>query len=346
MSVFNEDPKLDALVRSAATKLHLKPHSGVHNNIATQSARSVCGKQLSTAGDVQGHLGFDRRYHLFVSFVPWPPVLPAFCQHFHRAFPPEAATATTHLPQVDSSVFFRFLRPEFLQRCKELNLPPLSSDAWSLWGGVGAQARLNNNDVRKATDCLLKDVIPACAMFLDEKYGTASLSCVGFRDIMHAFGVNMRHSSLVRSSVKSPAVRAVIVIDMVQRTLKNLLRNQLRLLVLHSGAGDVVRSAACDFMRTAAKDKTFWWKKLPPEVEKRFGSLALEFLPEDLMTACKPALPTIIDYILAAVGMRLAPHARSKPVGTLEPTDVDFAEPRIKHVFETEASIKQLQGAT
>jgi len=68
-----------------------------------------------------------------------------------RIFPP--AVSSQRFKRVPhGSIFFRMLRPELVKK----SLEPLSSDAFSMWQEKDQREKELNNDVRKATDMLLK----------------------------------------------------------------------------------------------------------------------------------------------------------------------------------------------
>jgi hypothetical protein len=93
--VHTDNAVLNGLMEKAAARLHLKKHT-------------VAGvAELCSAGDVEGHVGLDGRYYLL---------------DLARTFPPEAGEVAVHLPQMNQSVFFRMLRPEYLQVCAALCL--------------------------------------------------------------------------------------------------------------------------------------------------------------------------------------------------------------------------------
>lgn len=80
-----------------------------------------------------------------------------------RAFPPEHPEETPHLPARGSTIFYRLLRPELLQRRRAAGHPALSSDALSRFGGDSAAALQLNEHVRQATRFLVGDAVPALA---------------------------------------------------------------------------------------------------------------------------------------------------------------------------------------
>lgn len=123
-TVINTDPISSTLMEEFGRRMNLKAHSAGRDLIS-----SVHGP-----ADIEVHLGTDGRYYVL---------------DLARVFPPEAPTAArNHL--------FNLLRPEFVQTYSVA----LSSDAFSRMVPVNDEARLNNDDVRRATQFLLEKTIP------------------------------------------------------------------------------------------------------------------------------------------------------------------------------------------
>ena len=93
-----------------------------------------------------------------------------------RALPPEHPAEVKHLKAVGGVVFYRMLRPEFLQKLKSLTLPPLSADGLSNWG-KGEGSKGHNNNIRHATRFLIKNVIPALAQDIAQGYRSRVSKC-------------------------------------------------------------------------------------------------------------------------------------------------------------------------
>ena len=108
-----------------------------------------------------------------------------------RALPPEHPAEAKHLEPIGGVVFYRMLRPEFLQILKSLKMPPLSADALSNWG-TGAGSQMHNRNIRMATRFLTTSVIPQLAVDIKEKKDAFQQSISSF---VHKAGVNIRSSS-------------------------------------------------------------------------------------------------------------------------------------------------------
>eukprot|EP00466_Bigelowiella_natans_P018136 jgi/Bigna1/77067/fgenesh1_pg.45_\ len=138
--IHRSDEKFNKIMEEIADDLHLAGHY-----ICDQNGHP---NLLHAAGDIEGHLGKDNRYYLL---------------DLARAFPPESVWDTAHLNRPSQAVFFRMLRPEFLQYLKENGHPPLSCDALTNWGQSYTDRHEHNDRLRKATRILVEKLIPAFA---------------------------------------------------------------------------------------------------------------------------------------------------------------------------------------
>ena len=175
-TVHNDDDIIsDFLVKSA--KRH---HLAEHTVQETSGLRRV--RVLHTAGDVEGHRVVATSACV-PALVASPeaggrppdqksPEPERLLLDLARALPPEAPwlleggktvqgrRLPKHLSPVPSSIFFRQLRPEFLTRLSSCHkaaseegkegqaflVPPISSDAFSAWGGRGEEAKRHNQN--------------------------------------------------------------------------------------------------------------------------------------------------------------------------------------------------------
>jgi len=109
---------------------------------------------LHLACDVEGHLGSDGRFYLL---------------DLGRVFPPEHPEEVPFLDNsTKRSIFFRFLRPEFLLGSVSSNRPAVSCDALS-WFGEHNRKRHDGN-CREATRDLLDQVLPQLAHELKQEH--------------------------------------------------------------------------------------------------------------------------------------------------------------------------------
>ena len=167
----------------------------------------------SIISDCEGHLGFDKRFYLL---------------DLARCFPPEYPSEVTHLPVFESAIFCRLLRPELLKRLRAQGFVPLNPDALSRWGAADPSFAEQNENVRKATQTLVQNYIPQFAEWLDANGSTLAAQTMKIAVEFHRNGINIRHMGLVRSLTKTYTAKTVLLVNMVARTLKNMLRDWLR----------------------------------------------------------------------------------------------------------------------
>ena len=140
-TVHAANPAFNTVMQAAAERLHLAPHL-------------VKDRQLCAAGDVEGHVGSDGRLYLI---------------DLGRAFPPEDPNQTKGTLQSSAStMFYRQLRPELLQRCKAAGLPAVSSDSFTEWGRQ--DGAFHNRNAAAATKHLLDDALVALVKELEMQY--------------------------------------------------------------------------------------------------------------------------------------------------------------------------------
>ncbi len=306
LEVHDTDPVFRRVMQEAARALHLKAHGvGPHT--------------LYAAGDVEGHRGRDGYYYLL---------------DLARAFPPEAPVVCSHLAvraAKQNTVLFHLLRPEFLQRLKADGLPALSPDAFTGWGADDAKCKEHDEEVERASLLLMGEHLPRFARELTQ-LPLDQLEKLNLAEEVHRRGLNLRHIGVVRSLIPAPAwvenpsaearaaasARQLLLVDVVARTLKNLLRERLRHILLTEDAGSdlAFRRRVADFLNLVSGAHTrsdeFWRVAVPPEVELRFGACAL--LPLEtprLFGLVRGQLIRIVRAVLAATGLRLVPSCEA-----------------------------------
>ena len=102
-----------------------------------------------SAADLRGYQGLDGRHYLL---------------NFHRGLPPEDPSATPYIPPAERgmSIFWRFLRPEFVKRYPRA----LSADGLSAFGDARTDAWEHSSRVTTATRVLMTASIPNLAVWL------------------------------------------------------------------------------------------------------------------------------------------------------------------------------------
>ena len=151
-------------------------------------------------------------------------------------------------------VFYKLLRHELLSESTE----KFSSDCFTGWSRYDKKRTENEQKVRSLTEYLYKKTIPEFALSFEEQnfsnvnqnQNQNSNLCLGlhrtdlnsfnsvelFRVIdrldvifmMHFVGINLRHLGRVRSNIKSPIHRQLLLSHCAARAIKNVLREKLR----------------------------------------------------------------------------------------------------------------------
>lgn len=188
------DPNFDTLVEPFASHLHLKKH---------HIGRRSMG-ELYTAGDVEGHKGRDLRYYLIDTA---------------RVFPPEYIRCRgEELPRTGNVALFRLFRPEFIKYVKEKEIPALNPDIWTGWSDNNEEDRRINF---QATQYLLNRVKNDVVRMLNDMAGISVF-------VIHQQGVNMRHLPLLIQDGSKIGITDFTLKQCTIRTIKTILRNQLR----------------------------------------------------------------------------------------------------------------------
>ena len=180
-----KDPIAHEMMKKVGEQLFLKEHfveDGKNKNI------SIFGP-----ADIELHKGYEGKT--------------VYCIDVARLFPPDKGSDPR-------SIFYSFLRPEFLQWYKT----PLSSDAYSLFAGDGKER--NEEEVTRASKILREERVP----FFAQKFsGSKSLT-----KSMQKSGINCRYLGLVRSLSKDPAVQKEALMQMAYRVIAGILKRKFR----------------------------------------------------------------------------------------------------------------------
>jgi hypothetical protein len=255
--------EVDLILKEVAKTLYLATHL-------------VCGVSIHTAGDVEVHKAYNGRLYLI---------------DMARCFPPEHVLYSSKKLEekiVGSSIFFRMLRPEFLQIWKKhtVDNKELSPDACSGWGRD--QPELNAT-LYEATQFLLDNQIPILvAQIVDRIKRDDSL--IDLAMIFHKHGVNMRFLGFVVSLIPFdylkvlPSEQQVRFLklfssEILYRCLKSKLRCLLRSCKVSnsSGAKRVTASWISSTIRTLTENID-GLKSIESIVVESFGKNALSFL--------------------------------------------------------------------
>lgn len=289
VTVHDSYPPMNISMQLAALQMHLKGHL-------------VGRTKLFAAGDVEGHLGTDGRMYLL---------------DLARTSPPEASMACRYLHSSPATVFYRVLRPEFLLHIRDLHRAsdrafymPLNPDALAKWGANSPPD--DNVDVVRATELLLarvqalvRELEAQLAVLRSPRAAAAhSLPKVFVTAEFHARGIPLRHLGYARGLASNPQVREMLLLEMIRRSIKNLLRRRMR---------EVSRQGTCagavaHFVDTLTNEnhleyKSFWQITLPGDITARFGACALRE-NETLSDIFVSSKPYVMEYVQSSLGLQ------------------------------------------
>jgi hypothetical protein len=143
-----------------------------------------------------------------------------------RLFPPEAPVVEGYSSRPRKGQhLYRFLRPELIKRYHT----PLSADAYSAFQQYDPKDAELKADVKAATLHLFRDVLPKYAHNMDLMSSEPSKvrqMVVAYR--LHRAGINMRMLGRLRRLLRSQITRHTVLVEIVARTIKNMIRGNLR----------------------------------------------------------------------------------------------------------------------
>lgn len=134
---------------------------------------------------------------------------------------------------------FELLRPELVKS----NVVPLSSDALSTMAKWDPQRLLHNEELKKASRRLFKDVIPQCAAKLNAGMDSVAYAVpkeirlmedaptpapstnkraniIEVLQAIHRAGINLRLLGFVRAKVSNAALKRLLLQEMIARVIK------------------------------------------------------------------------------------------------------------------------------
>ena len=162
---------------------------------------------------------------------------------------------------------------------------PLSPDALSAFSNFDPYAVDRNREVIRATERLIKEVIPA---FAKQLAGMSPLDVcsMDFSVCFHVRGINMRHMGLVRSLIPhsnaTSAIRTSLLLQIVSRTLKNITRDYQRRWMKseqstsEQGMHMLLTEVLNLVVGSNTNSDTFWTDKVVVGIMQRFGACSLD----------------------------------------------------------------------
>jgi hypothetical protein len=225
-------PMARTLSMQLARILHLQPHP-----VYVGSTRSASTWPLALAMDVEMHVCSDGRVIILDAarlFPPTTPIVPS------PSLPGAVSTSEARMGYLTEHI-----RPELLQKAKQLGLPALSADAFSPFsqrlyslGYTNAEAMATTAHelavVRVCNELLVGRQMPALAAALDAQAaahgggagGGAGLDTEpmavgqGISRLFHEYGVNLRYRCMVATHCKQAHSRRLLLQEHVVRVMK------------------------------------------------------------------------------------------------------------------------------
>jgi hypothetical protein len=162
---------------------------------------------------------------------------------------------------------------------------PLSPDALSSFSNFDPEAMDRNREVIRATERLIREVIPALSLRLSRKT-PAEVERLDLAHLFHFHGVNIRHMGLVRHHIKATLetslVRTALLLQIVCRTLKNLCRDFQRRWMRseRSSSEQGIFLIISEFLNLMVgrhiNSEKFWLERVIVGILQRFGKCALD----------------------------------------------------------------------
>jgi hypothetical protein len=297
------------------------------------AAHIVSGVVMYTAGDIEVHRGMYGVCYMI---------------DLARAFPPEhfvELRKVNEFPSDHSSQFFRMLRPELLLHLKDVKitevqncepvmqeiaksnpslisegtLPTLSPDNLSMWGKHDHE--LHESSLRIATCYLFYKRIDDLIAELQHNDSILQQERISY--VLHSFGINIRHLGIIGFKCFEKNVledyQKRIAMQILSRTLKNILRDFLRKRHLQSIEPVLLEKTAClfakSYLKHQGKDMSSFIQEahLEVEIRKRFGYVSVLFLSS--FSHWPPNIPMLMLKVFDKCGIRLRENTRKSLVG-------------------------------
>ena len=161
----------------------------------------------------------------------------------------------------------------------------LFPDALSSFSNLDPDALERNEEIARATERLVTEVIPALAARL-AAMSTYDISNLDLSVYFHSHGVNMRHLGLVRDHI-SPAhssnpARTLLLLQIVTRTLKNICREyQRRWMKSEQSTSEMgMKLLLTQFMNlivgSSQNSEIFWTERVVVGIIQRFGACSID----------------------------------------------------------------------
>eukprot|EP01127_Copromyxa_protea_P013867 TRINITY_DN3776_c0_g1_i2.p1 TRINITY_DN3776_c0_g1~~TRINITY_DN3776_c0_g1_i2.p1 ORF type:complete len:911 (+),score=104.39 TRINITY_DN3776_c0_g1_i2:727-3459(+) len=195
--VIVSDQEISKRMHSLAERLNLRYHAG---GVRADTIKNICFPT-----DIEVHKGSDGRTYMI---------------DFARICPP---TRDKQDQYRTSRSLTQHFRSEFLEKYKIA----LSADAFSKFCMHEPEKKQQEREIVEATEHLLTKIIPDFAKDVDKKF-TKHVDIDQFLSVLKSAGINIRYLGELRTHVTSPFARNAILIEMICRSIKNQIREELR----------------------------------------------------------------------------------------------------------------------
>jgi hypothetical protein len=287
------EPAACAQFKIVADKMGLAEHS-----IRVKVGGNWERVRLHFGADVEGHRGKDDRLYVLDTARTFPPecMVTTTKRACSKKDHPEGCTKkcgkncdlrTGHLlpAKDDLSIYWRLARPELLRKwaaSEKGKGKPVSSDAFSLFAEGAKDAQKYNGRATNMTKFMLKTCVPAAAAALDRSDAEPVSA------ILHREGVNVRHLDKLLATIKgkyrleTADARVRVAREMLERTIKNLLRRAMRDVIMKGGnISQLLELAALTFNCVTGADKDVgaveaYWGEVREGARERFGGTNLD----------------------------------------------------------------------
>ncbi|RHY07672.1 hypothetical protein DYB36_000855 [Aphanomyces astaci] len=289
-TIVSHSKTLDASIAKVNASLNLGAH-------CVRGSLDLTAKLIHGAGDMHGYIGQDETFCLL---------------KFRRMMPPEDPEETPHLPASTRgmSILWRQLRPALVKT----HPMPLSPDALSL---LTYQTPDWENQAARVKDCtrrMLDDVLPLFARKLAEREISEHAQDVVSDKVVTVdrkyTGDSCQNVPLYKGDIQSKHdLRRLILVEMLQRTIKNLVRASLRsmLQARQLAMGPTTQTSlfvvVLNYISgSGAGSDAFWKNQVFDGVRARFGSIAVSFVDR---LNLRQAPVEIARYLSTAIGFEL-----------------------------------------
>ena len=243
-------------------------------------------KQLSTPCDLEVHRGTDGKIYLIDFSRLMPPENPHTNKSYYFYFYLFFYFSIYCFRKTKFSYLYELLRPELVREYKV----PLSSDAFSRFSSHSQENKINNNEIKEATNYLFDTVIPKFSFSLLNSFEKSENSLIHFNltNMLHNMGINIRMIFRVVESLcslkqkmveKSSAIDDLVVLlfcEMIARILKIQTRKifRKRMKELRSPVEEPFITIFLDFLNVVfgnnQTSEKFWVESIPKKICQKF----------------------------------------------------------------------------